>query len=237
MMPFGYYGYYIDPTYILVIAGALLCMWASARVNSTMRKYQDVRNVSGMTGAEAAQRILQYQGITDVRIECINTGKGDHYDPRNKTLRLSYENYNYSNVTAVAVAAHECGHAAQHHEGYGFLKLRSVFAPIASIGSNLGFPIILLGVILGWSQILIEIGIWAFSLGVLFQLITLPVEFNASNRALQTVTQYGILTEAETAGGKKVLKAAAWTYVAATAAAVLQLLRLVLLFGGRRRDD
>jgi len=236
-MPFGFYGFYFDPTYILVLAGAILCMWASARVNSAMNKYHKVENYSGMTGAEAAARILQYQGITDVQVECLHQGQGDHYDPRSRKVRLSYENYNSASVTAVAVAAHECGHAAQHHQEYGFLKLRSSLAPVASIASNLGFPIIILGVILGWNQLFIEIGIWAFSLGVLFQLITLPVEFNASRRAMQTVTQYGILTEAEKDSGQKVLKAAAWTYVAATAAAVLQLLRLVMLFGGRRRDD
>ncbi len=236
-MPFGFYGFYFDPTYLLVLAGAILCMWASARVNSAMNKYHKVRNYSGMTGAEAALRILQYQGITDVQVECLHQGQGDHYDPRTRKVRLSYENYNSASVTAVAVAAHECGHAAQHHQAYGFLKLRSSFAPVASIASNLGFPIIILGVILGWNQLFIEIGIWAFSLGVLFQLITLPVEFNASRRAMQTVTQYGILTEAEKDSGQKVLKAAAWTYVAATAAAVLQLLRLVMLFGGRRRND
>ncbi|MBE5867597.1 MAG: zinc metallopeptidase [Lachnospiraceae bacterium] len=236
-MPFGFYGFYFDPTYILVLAGAILCMWASARVNSAMNKYHKVKNYSGMTGAEAAARILQYQGITDVQVECLHQGQGDHYDPRSRKVRLSYENYNSASVTAVAVAAHECGHAAQHHQEYGFLKLRSSLAPVASIASNLGFPIIILGVILGWNQLFIEIGIWAFSLGVLFQLITLPVEFNASRRAMQTVTQYGILTEAEKDSGQKVLKAAAWTYVAATAAAVLQLLRLVMLFGGRRRDD
>jgi len=236
-MPFGFLGFYFDPTYILVLAGAILCMWASARVNSAMNKYHKVKNYSGMTGAEAAARILQYQGITDVQVECLHQGQGDHYDPRSRKVRLSYENYNSASVTAVAVAAHECGHAAQHHQEYGFLKLRSSLAPVASIASNLGFPIIILGVILGWNQLFIEIGIWAFSLGVLFQLITLPVEFNASRRAMQTVTQYGILTEAEKDSGQKVLKAAAWTYVAATAAAVLQLLRLVMLFGGRRRDD
>jgi len=236
-MPFGFYGFYFDPTYILVLAGAILCMWASARVNSAMNKYHKVKNYSGMTGAEAAARILQSQGITDVQVECLHQGQGDHYDPRSRKVRLSYENYNSASVTAVAVAAHECGHAAQHHQEYGFLKLRSSLAPVASIASNLGFPIIILGVILGWNQLFIEIGIWAFSLGVLFQLITLPVEFNASRRAMQTVTQYGILTEAEKDSGQKVLKAAAWTYVAATAAAVLQLLRLVMLFGGRRRDD
>ncbi|MBQ7954273.1 MAG: zinc metallopeptidase [Lachnospiraceae bacterium] len=236
-MPFGYYGFYFDPTYILVLIGTVICLWASARVNSAMKKYAGVRNVSGVTGAEAAQRILQYEGITDVTVECLGHGKGDHYDPRSKTVRLSYENYNYPSVTAISVAAHECGHAIQHHEEYGFLKFRSIFAPVASIGSNLGFPIIFLGILLGWSQSLIEIGILAFSLGVLFQLITLPVEFDASRRALQVVSSYGILTETEKAGGKKVLSAAAWTYVAAAAAAILQLLRLVLLFGGRRRDD
>lgn len=236
-MPFGYYGFYWDPTYILVLAGAILCMWASARVNSAMNKYHRVRSMSGMTGAQAAQRILQYQGITDVQVECLHQGQGDHYDPRSKTVRLSYENYNSASLTAVAVAAHECGHAAQHHEEYGFLKLRSTLAPVASLGSRLGFPIILLGVLFGGSPLLIEIGIWAFSLGVLFQLITLPVEFNASRRAMQTVTQYGILSDSERDGGQKVLRAAAWTYVAATASAILQLLRLVLLFGGRRRND
>lgn len=234
-MPFGYY--YYDPTYILVLAGTLLCLWASARVNSAMSKYAKVRNVSGLSGAEAARRILQYQGITDVSVECLQQGSGDHYDPRSKTVRLSYENYNSASVTAVSVAAHECGHAAQHHENYGFLKFRSAFAPVANIGSNLGFPLILIGVLFGFSQILVEIGIWAFSLGVLFQLITLPVEFNASKRALATVSKYGLLTENEKEGGKKVLGAAAWTYVAAAASAILQLLRLVLLFGGRRRDD
>lgn len=234
-MPFGYY--YYDPTYILVLAGTLLCLWASARVNSAMSKYAKVRNVSGLSGAEAARRILQYQGITDVSVECLQQGSGDHYDPRSKTVRLSYENYNSASVTAVSVAAHECGHAAQHHENYGFLKFRSAFAPVANIGSNLGFPLILIGVLFGFSQILVEIGIWAFSLGVLFQLITLPVEFNASKRALATVSNYGLLTENEKAGGKKVLGAAAWTYVAAAASAILQLIRLVLLFGGRRRDD
>lgn len=237
-MPFGYYyGYYLDPTYILVLIGTLLCLWASAKVNSAMNKYARVRNMSGLTGEEAARRILQYQGITDVTVECVHQGKGDHYDPRAKAVRLSYENFHNASVTAVAVAAHECGHAAQHHESYAFLKFRSVLAPVANIGSNLGFPIIFIGILFGWSQIFIEIGIWAFSLGVLFQLITLPVEFDASRRALQTVGSYGILTEEEKRGGRKVLSAAAWTYVAAAAAAVLQLLRLLLLFGGRRRND
>lgn len=232
-----FFGYYYDPTYILVLAGTLLCLWASARVNGAMNKYAKIRNVSGLTGAEAARRILQYQGITDVSVECLNQESGDHYDPGSKTVRLSYANYNNASVTAVSVAAHECGHAVQHHENYGFLRFRSAFAPVANIGSNLGLPLILLSVFFGLSQVLVGIGIWAFSLGVLFQLITLPVEFDASKRALATVSSCGLLTESEKAGGKKVLGAAAWTYVAAAASAILQLLRLVLLFGGRRRND
>ncbi len=236
-MPYGYYGYYYDPTYILVLIGFVLCMLASAKVNSAMRKYEKVANAKGITGAQAADMILRYEGIHDVRIECLNRGQGDHYDPRSKTLRLSYDNFNYPSITAVAVAAHECGHAKQHQEGYELLKFRSFLAPIANIGTNLGFPIILISLVLGLSQTFIEIGIWAFAIGVLFQLVTLPVEFNASKRALQAVQQYGILTEAETVGGRKVLSAAAFTYVAAAASSILQLLRLVLLFGGRRRDD
>jgi len=236
-MPFGYYGFYFDPTYMLVLIGALICLLASAKVNSAMNKYQNVRVRSGMTGAEAATRILHYQGIHDVKVECLQGGSGDHYDPRTKTVRLSAQNYNNASVTAVAVAAHECGHAAQHNEAYSFLKLRTALVPFANIASTLGFPIILIGVLFSFNQTLIEIGIWAFAVGVLFQLVTLPVEFNASKRALQTVTEYGILSQEEQAGGKKVLSAAAFTYVAAAASAILQLLRLVLLFGGRRRDD
>lgn len=237
-MPLGYYGYYyFDPTYLLVIIGTLICLWASARVNSAMNKYHSVRIMSGMTGAEAATRILQYQGIHDVKVECLSGGRGDHYDPRTKTVRLSSENFNGASVTAVSVAAHECGHAIQHQESYGFLNFRTMLVPFANIASNLGFPIILLGVLLSWNQVLIEVGIWAFSIGVLFQLVTLPVEFNASKRALEVMTSYGIVTQQEYTGSKKVLSAAAFTYVAAAASAILQLLRLVLLFGGRRRDD
>lgn len=236
-MPIGYYGFYFDPTYILVLVGTLICIWASAKVNSAMSKYHRVRNRSGITGAEAATRILQYQGIMDVKVECLSQGRGDHYDPRSKTVRLSPENYHNASVTAVSVAAHECGHAMQHQESYGFLKLRTSLVPFANIASNLGFPLILVGVLLSWNQVLIEVGIWAFSIGVLFQLVTLPVEFNASKRALEVVTSYGILNQEEYTGSKKVLSAAAFTYVAAAASAILQLLRLVLLFGGRRRDD
>lgn len=236
-MGFGYYGFYYDPTYILVFIGVVLCGWASLRVNSVMNKYRAVPNLKGMTGREAAENILRYEGIYDVAVECLRQGQGDHYDPRTKTVRLSYENYNSATVTAVAVAAHECGHAKQHQEQYGFLRFRTALAPVASISTTLGFPIILLGLFLGYAQVLIEIGIWAFAIGVLFQLITLPVEFNASSRAMNAMQQYHLLTEQETLSGRKVLGAAAWTYVAAAAASILQLLRLVLLFGGRRKND
>ncbi|MDE7252119.1 MAG: zinc metallopeptidase [Acetatifactor sp.] len=235
---YGYYGYYWDPTYILVLIGALLCMGASVLVNSTMNKYKKVRNSTGLTGAEAAQRILHYEGIYDVQVECLQDGKGDHYDPRDKTVRLSYDVYHNPSVTAVGVAAHECGHAIQHAKGYAPLSIRSSLAPVAGIASSLGIPLIILGVILGGSQMLIQIGIWGFVLAVLFQLVTLPVEFNASRRAVGKISQYGLLSEQENAGCKKVLTAAALTYVAAAASSILQLLRLVLLFGGgSRRND
>ena len=209
-----------DSTYLLVIIGMLLCMGASAMVNSAMNRYSKVRNARGMTGAEAARQILNNEGLYNVQIECLPSDSGDHYDPRTNTVRLSAGNYNHASVTAVGVAAHECGHAIQHAKGY------------------VPMPLIFLGVILSWNQTLIQIGIWAFATAVLFQLVTLPVEFNASARAVAKVEQYGLLTTEETRGCRKVLTAAAMTYVAATASAGLQLLRLVLLFGGnnRRRD-
>ena len=230
--------FYWDPTYILVLIGMLICMGASAMVNSAMNKYSKVRNAGGITGADAARRILNSEGLYNVQIECLKSDRGDHYDPRTNTVRLSYDNYNQPSITAVGVAAHECGHAIQHAKGYAPLNFRSALVPVANIGSRLGLPIILLGVILSWNQVLIQVGIWTFALAVLFQLVTLPVEFNASARAVAKVEQYGLLTTEETRGCRKVLTAAAMTYVAATASAGLQLLRLVLLFGGnnRRRD-
>lgn len=227
-----------DPTYYLVIIGMLLCLGASALVNSTMNKYSKVRNRTGLTGAEAARRILNNEGLYNVQIECLRDNRGDHYDPRTNTVRLSYQNYNNPSVTAVGVAAHECGHAIQHAKGYAPLSIRSALVPVVNVGSTIGIPLIFLGVLLSWNQTLIQIGIWAFALTVLFQLVTLPVEFNASRRAVQKVEQYGLLTTEENTGCKKVLSAAALTYVAAAASSALQLLRLVLLFGGnRRRDD
>lgn len=239
-MPYYGYGYGLmwDPTYYLVIIGMLLCLGASALVNSTMSKYSRVRNMSGITGAEAARRILNQEGLYQVRVECLKNSSGDHYDPRTNTVRLSYNNYNSASVTAVGVAAHECGHAIQHAKGYAPLSIRSAMVPVVNIGSNLGLPLILLGVLLSWNQVLIQIGIWAFALSVIFQLVTLPVEFNASRRAVERVEAYGLLTSAENTGCKKVLTAAAMTYVASAASSILQLLRLVLLFGGnKRRDD
>lgn len=238
-MPYyGYgYGYYYDPTYILVLIGLILTMFASFKVNSTYSKYAKVRSMSGMTGAEAAQRILWSAGINDVQIEHISGNLTDHYDPRSKVLRLSDATYGSNSVAAVGVAAHECGHAIQHKEGYAPLSIRSALVPAANIGSRLGVPIILLGLLFGSGSLLINIGIWVFSLSVLFQLVTLPVEFNASGRALRLLENYGILGSQEIGQCRKVLSAAAFTYVAAAATSILQLLRLVLLFGGRRRDD
>lgn len=231
-------GWMWDPTYYLVIIGMLLCMGASALVNSTMNKYSRVRNSTNLTGAEAARRILNNEGLYNVQIECLRDNKGDHYDPRTNTVRLSRQNYNSPSVTAVGVAAHECGHAIQHAKGYVPLNIRSALVPVANIASTIGMPLIILGVLLSWNQTLIQIGIWAFAAAVLFQLVTLPVEFNASKRAVQKIDQYGLLTAVENTGCKKVLSAAALTYVAAAASSILQLLRLVLLFGGnRRRDD
>lgn len=240
MYGYGYYGmgFFWDPTYILILIGVVISLLASAWVNSSMNKYSKIRNAYNMTGAQAAERILHSEGLYNVRIECLPDNQGDHYDPRTDTVRLSYQNYHNPSVTAVSVAAHECGHAIQHAKGYAPINIRAALVPVVNIGSALSMPLIFLGVLLSWNQVLIQIGIWAFSLTLLFQLVTLPVEFNASRRALAKVEQYGILTQEERTGGKKVLTAAAFTYVAAVAASALQLLRLVLLFGGnRRRDD
>jgi len=236
MYGYGYgYGYYgLDWTYMLVIIGAVLCLMASARVNTTYNKYSKVRSMSGMTGAMAAQKILQYSGITDVRIEQVRGNLTDHYDPSKKVLRLSDSVYNSTSVAAIGVAAHECGHAIQHQCGYGPLKFRSTLVPAANIGSRLGLPIIIIGVLIsGAGSTIVQIGIWVFSLAVLFQLVTLPVEFNASSRAKKLLGSYGILQQQEVRSVDKVLDAAAFTYVAA-ASSILQLLRLILIFGGGR---
>ena len=232
-----YYGYYFDPTYLLVIIGAVICMLASAKLNSTYAKYAGIRAMSGMTGAEAAERILHYSGIYDVSIEHVSGKLTDHYDPAHKVLRLSDTTYSARSVAAIGVAAHECGHAVQHAGGYVPLSIRKSLVPVVNIGSSLSWPLIILGIFLGYNSALINLGILMFSLAVLFQLVTLPVEFNASGRALTLLKDTGILYETEVNSARKVLSAAALTYVAGTAATILQLLRLVLLFGGRRRND
>ncbi|NBH15420.1 zinc metallopeptidase [Lachnospiraceae bacterium] len=233
-----YYGFYFDPTYILVVIGAVICLIASARVKATFRKYDKVRSMSGMTGAQAAERILQTAGIRDVSIEHISGELTDHYDPRNKVLRLSDSTYGSSSVAAVGVAAHECGHAIQHQKNYAPLSLRSAIVPVANIGSTLAWPLIVIGLFItsNTGTLLINIGILCFSLAVLFQLVTLPVEFNASGRALRILGDTGILGADELAKTRKVLKAAALTYVAGAAASILQLLRLLFLSSGRRND-
>lgn len=228
--------FFYDATYILVLIGALLSMWASARVNSTYKKYAQVRSASGLTGAEAARRILNGAGIYDVRIEHISGNLTDHYDPRGKVLRLSDTVYGSPSVAAIGVAAHECGHAIQHDQGYAPLQIRSAIVPVSNIGTKAAFPIILLGLFFGSSYTLIQVGLLCFACGTLFQLITLPVEFNASARAVDILGNTHMLSDTELGSTKKVLSAAAMTYVAAAAASILSLLRLVLLFGGRRRD-
>lgn len=231
-----YYGYYYDPTYILIIIAAVISLFAQFLVNARFSKYSKVKSCSGMTGAQAAERILQSQGIYDVSIRRISGKLSDHYDPRNKTLSLSDAVYASTSIAAVGVAAHECGHAIQHAKGYAPLSFRSALVPVANIGSQLSWLFIILGIFFGGSHTLIMIGIVMFSAAVLFQLVTLPVEFNASGRALHLLSETGILQRDEVSGTRKVLAAAALTYVAAAATAILQLLRLIRLFGGNDRD-
>ncbi len=225
-----------DPTYFLVIIGVLLSLAASAKVKSTFAKYSKVRSLSGMTGAQAAEKILHSADIYDVAVMHISGNLTDHYDPRDKTLKLSDSVYGQNSLAAIGVAAHECGHAIQHDRGYIPLRLRTVFVPVANIGATISWPLILIGLLLGYSQTLINIGILLFSCAVLFQIITLPVELNASARAVKILDDTGILYDEEVTHTKKVLGAAALTYVAAAAASILQLLRLLILFGGRNRD-
>ena len=235
MYPYGM-GFYWDPTYILVIIGAVITMAASAKVNSTYGKYSKVRSISGMTGAEAAQRILYNAGLSHIRIEHVSGNLTDHYDPRSKVLRLSDTVYGSTSVAAIGVAAHECGHAIQDQQEYAPLRFRNAFVPIANFGSKAAWPLIIIGLLFGSNSVLIEIGVLCFSLAVLFQLITLPVEFNASSRAVAILGNTGMLHGEEIKQTKKVLTAAALTYVASAAAAILSLLRLILLFGRRDND-
>lgn len=235
---YGYGSFYnfLDPTFLLVIAGLVISGLASAYVNSTFRKYNEFRSSKGVTGTQAAEFILRSQGITDVGVQQISGNLTDNYNSGNKRLSLSESTAQSTSVAAIGVAAHECGHAVQDAKNYLPLKLRAAIVPVANIGSTLSFPLIMLGVIMSWNQTLINVGILAFSFALIFQLVTLPVEFDASRRALAILRDGGLLQEDELAAARKVLLAAALTYVAAALATFLQLLRLVLLFGNRNRD-
>ena len=230
--------YYYDWTYILVLIGVVICMAASGRVNSVFSRYSRVRSHSGMTGKEAAERILRRNGIYDVQVIHIPGNLTDHYNPGKKTLGLSDTVYNSSSVAAIGVAAHECGHAVQHAVGYAPLSIRGVLVPVANFGSALSWPLILIGLLMNsqMSGLLINLGILLFSAAVLFQIVTLPVEFNASNRAVRVLESSGMLYPEEVGDVKKVLRAAALTYVASAASMILQFLRLIII-GGRRRND
>lgn len=227
---------YWDSTYILVIIGFIICSIASLNVNKTYKKFSKFSNGRGLTSQDVARMILQNAGITDVKIERVRGSLTDHYSPTEKVLRLSDSVYNSTSVAAIGVAAHECGHAIQHKENYFPLKLRALSVPLARFGSLLSWPIIIIGLIIGYVG-LARIGVYLFSFVVLFQLITLPVEFNASKRALTTLENNNILIGGELKGATKVLKAAAMTYVASLMSSILQLLRLLLLTKGNGRRE
>lgn len=233
---YGYgYGFYYDRTYILLIIGALISLIASAKLKSTFAKYKNIPSACGLTGAQAALHILRAAGITDVQVRSVSGSLTDHYDPRNKTVNLSRDVYNKTSLAALGVAAHECGHAIQHAVQYKPLEIRGAIVPLVNLGSTLSWPIFFLGLVMSIEP-LITAGILLFSLAVLFQLVTLPVEINASARALEMLENTGILGHEENRGARKVLTAAALTYVAALLSSILQLLRLILL-SGRRDDD
>ena len=233
---YGMYNGFYSASYLLVIIGAVLCLLASARVKSTYRKYAKVRSASGLTGAQAAEMILRRNGVLGVTVQHVAGELTDHYDPARGVVNLSDATYNSTSVAAIGVAAHECGHVMQHEQGYLPLRIRTALVPVANIGSNIGIWIVMIGVILGMNSTLAMIGVYLFSFGVLFQIVTLPVEFNASRRALAMLQDYGMLGQTEIQGSRSVLSAAAMTYVASAAASVLQLLRLLMIVnGGRRR--
>ncbi len=224
-----------DPTYILVLIGAALSLIASANIKNTYNKYSKVISHSNITAFEAAERVLRREGIYNVRIESVAGNLTDHYDPRGKVLRLSQNVYFSTSVAAIGVAVHECGHAIQDNKSYAPLRIRGAMVPVVNIAASVSWPLVLLGLIIGATPF-INIGIILFALVVLFQLITLPVEFDASNRALKAIESGGILYAQELKGAKTVLTAAALTYVAGLASSVLQLVRLILISGGRSRD-
>ncbi|HHT71090.1 MAG TPA: zinc metallopeptidase [Firmicutes bacterium] len=234
-MPF-FYPYYYSPYAIVVLPAIILALYAQLRVQATFQRYLQVRAQSGMTGADVARMLLRSQGLEGVRVETIPGRLTDHYDPRDRTLRLSQQVFYGNSLAALGVAAHETGHALQHATDYVPLSVRSSLVPAANIGSQLGLPLALFGYFFQ-SGFMLQLGIILFSLAVLFQLVTLPVEFNASSRALGLLEGQGVLARDEIGGARAVLQAAALTYVAATLSAVLQLLRLLLMAGlGRRRD-
>ena len=230
--------YMFDPTYVLILIGVLISLGASARLRSTYQQYAGVRSRCGITGEEAARQLLRSQGIYDVTIRRVPGNLTDHYNPGKKTLGLSDTVYNSASVAAIGVAAHECGHAVQHATGYAPLKIRGALVPAANFGSMAAWPLILIGLLMnGDTAILfINLGILVFSAAVLFQIVTLPVEFNASRRAVRVLESSGMLYPDEVDSVKKVLSAAALTYVASAASMILQLLRLIII-GGRKRND
>ena len=230
-----YFGYYWDPTYVLVIIAMLLSMFASFGVNATFNKYKKQRTVRGITGADAARRVLDMNGLQHIRIERVAGNLTDHYDPKAGVIRLSDATYADSSVAAVGVAAHEAGHAVQHAVGYAPIKIRNSIVPVVNIGNALSMPLFLIGLLLNMF-VLAYLGVLLFSLTLVFQLVTLPVEFNASRRAIAILDSSMMLYEDEIKPAKKVLKAAAMTYVAAVAATALQLLRFLVILGGRRDD-
>ena len=237
-----YYGYGFDWTYfVLVLPCVLLSLWASSHVNSTFKKYANQYSSRRITGAEAAQRVLYANGVRGVRIERVSGNLTDHYDPTTNVIRLSDSVYSSTSTAAIGVACHEAGHAVQYAQNYAPIKLRVAIIPITNFGSKIALPLILAGLLLtalgSFSDTLVYLGIAAFGLSLVFQLVTLPVEFNASRRAMQAIEQANLLTEQEQRGARKTLSAAAMTYVAATAVSLAQLLRLILLFGNRRRRD
>ncbi|KMW11591.1 zinc metallopeptidase [Enterocloster citroniae] len=232
-----YYPFFYDSTYILVLIGVVISMIASAKLNSTYQRYSSVRSMCGLTGAEVAQKLLNNQGIYDVTVRRVAGNLTDHYDPRTKTVNLSDSVYGSTSIAAIGVAAHECGHAMQDASDYSPLRIRAALVPAANLGSSLAWPLILIGLLLGGGgSTLASIGILLFSLAVLFQLVTLPVEYNASHRAVTLLDSTGILSGQEVGQTRSVLSAAALTYVAAAAASILQLLRLLMIFGNRRND-
>lgn len=235
---YGYYGF--DWTYVvLVLPCILLSLWASANVNSTFKRYSTQYSRRGLTGAEAAERVLRANGVTGVRIERISGDLTDHFDPRSNVIRLSDNVYGNTSTAAIGVACHEAGHAVQYAQDYVPIRIRSAVIPATNLGSKLAMPLILIGLLINslgdLSYFLIYLGIACFGLSLVFQLVTLPVEFDASHRAMEAIAQTELLTQEEQQGARKTLRAAALTYVAATAVALSQLLRLIILFGGNRR--